>query len=75
MKLLENVVAQWLQFHLEESQSFLDNQFGGRVGRSCDDTTTTLTSILQETQKQHHVTAMLSVDIANFYGNISHDLV
>ena len=71
-KLLENIMARHIQFLLEEQGTFPDNQYRGQVGCLCDDTTSTLMSIVQSAKKRLQVSMALSLDISNFYGCIQH---
>ncbi|KAI5115258.1 hypothetical protein M0805_008633 [Coniferiporia weirii] len=69
-KLLEKIIANWLQFLANEENWLPPNQYGGRQGHSVYDASQHLLQIVERAHSKGLVCSILAVDIQGFFDSV-----
>jgi retron-type reverse transcriptase len=70
-KVLERVVAAWMEMHMSQALSGLqEGQYGFRRGRSTTDAIVWVRSLVQETERRGWVALAVSLDIMNAFNSL-----
>ncbi|KAI5115735.1 hypothetical protein M0805_005325 [Coniferiporia weirii] len=74
-KLLEKMLANWLQFLTNEENWLPPNQYGGRQGHSVYDATQHLLQLVEGAHSTNQVCSVFAVDIQGFFDSVHPQLL